>query len=90
MSRSGFLGAYEKLHPEPAPAPEKKPEEVAALTLEDMKQYFEAQKESLLADLRAEMSKLSSPDNSGAADNQGSADDKGATPQQDNNQEGGN
>jgi len=88
MSRSGFLGAYEKLHPEPAPPPEKKPEEVAVLTLEDMKQYFEAQKESLLADLRAEMTKLSSPDTSGAADS--SADDKGVTPQPDNNQEGGN
>ena len=88
MSRSGFLGAYEKLHPEPAQPPEKKAEEVAALTLEDMKQYFEAQKESLLADLRAEMARLSSPDNSGAADN--SADDKSVTPQPDNNQEGGN
>lgn len=88
MSRSGFLGAYEKLHPQQAKQPEKKPEEVAALTLEDMKQYFEAQKESLLADLRAEMTRLSSPDNSGAADT--SADDKSVTPQPDNNQEGGN
>ena len=55
---SKFIEALEKTTPAPAPAPTPKPDQIQGLTTQDMKDYFEAMKESLLSDLRKEMQEI--------------------------------
>ena len=55
---SKFIEALEKTTPSPAPAKTSSPDQIKGLTTQDMKDYFEAMKESLLSDLRKEMQEI--------------------------------
>lgn len=55
---SKFIEALEKTAPKEDPAPQQKPDHIQGLTTQDMKDYFEAMKESLLSDLRKEMQEI--------------------------------
>ena len=55
---SKFIEALEKTTPKKDPAPTQSPDQIQGLTTQDMKDYFEAMKESLLSDLRKEMQEI--------------------------------
>lgn len=58
-----FIKDYFQLNPEPAPAPARtvpEPVPVQEQSFDDMKAYFEAMKESMLQEVRAEINKIQS------------------------------
>lgn len=55
---SNFLADFEKVNPV-EPAKQEQPTNPASLTLQDMKDYFEAMKTQMISELKAEIAKTS-------------------------------
>ena len=61
---SDFLKDFEKANPEPTPPKENTPPEnnSVSMTFQDMKDYFDGMKESLINEMKSEMLKYKTPE----------------------------